>query len=165
MTTTSEVWTTFYWYRTVSFSMQGGWSRDSFQWGDNFDDQWLFRVQGCFHLFFLIQERRKNPTEFIAVLWAMCHLGLGMEVHVAIVSTPKAGKAVQGDHQNLQIQGAVWGKEDRCPKLVGELFNCSGHSALSVLSGLVFKNDCSPFLMPLVSQMKLMPRSFQRPCH
>lgn len=81
---------------------------------------------------------------------------------MAIESIPKAGKAVQGDHQNLHIQGAVWGKEDRCPKLVRELFNCSGHSALS---GLVFKNDCSPFLMPPVSQMKLMPRSFQRPCH
>lgn len=67
-----------------------------------------------------MQGRRKESTEFLAVLWTTCHLGLHMEVHAAIVSTPKGGKAVQGDHQSLQIQGAVQEKRTDVQNWLGK---------------------------------------------
>lgn len=39
------------------------------------------------------EKGERNPQNF-----SLCHLSLHMEVHGAIVSTPKARKAVQGDH-------------------------------------------------------------------
>lgn len=66
-------------------------------------------------------------------------------VIVSAIEAEKWGKPVQGDRQTLQIQGAAWGRKGQMSKLIREIFNSSGCSALS---GSVFKNDCSPSLMP-----------------
>lgn len=57
----------------------------------------------------------RNSQNFL-----LCHLSLHMEVHGAIVSTPKAGKAVQGDHWSLKSQGVVQGKRTDVQNWLGK---------------------------------------------
>lgn len=71
---------------------------------------------------------------------------------MVIVSAPKVLKWAKPGHETTRVckSKELLGKgKDRCLKPIREMFISSGCSALS---GSVFKNDCSPSLMPLSNE-------------